>query len=290
MRYRFLRFPEGKAKAVTLSYDDGTLEDIRLSDTISKYGLKCTFNLNGGALLGENGLSVEQIKEYILDRGHEVAIHGEKHCAPGSTRAVEGIRDALNCRIELEKKLGIIIRGMAYPDSGITYFDNGSSYETIKNYLKDLDVVYARSILGDNTDFFLPQDWYNWIPSVHNSNPEIMNIIDKFLSVDMSPEVCQQRRINRSRRGAKLFYMWGHSYEFERTLGWELLEDICRKLAGKDDIWYATNMEIYEYVNAYNSLVFSADSTIVHNPTTKDIWFDVDGVLYKISSEETLTI
>ena len=47
MKYFFPRFPGGKGKAVTLSYDDGCPEDIRFSDTISKYGLKCTFNLNG---------------------------------------------------------------------------------------------------------------------------------------------------------------------------------------------------------------------------------------------------
>ena len=31
MRYRFLRFPEGKFKAVTFSYDDGLHADIRLA-------------------------------------------------------------------------------------------------------------------------------------------------------------------------------------------------------------------------------------------------------------------
>ena len=84
--------------------------------------------------------------------------------------------------------------------------------------------------------------------------------------------------------------MWGHSYEFERTQGWKLLEDICEKLSGKKDIWYATNIEIYEYVNAYNSLVFSADSSIIYNPTVTEIWFDIDGELYKISPGETLKI
>ena len=46
MRYRFLRFPGGRDKAVTLSYDDGNRNDIKFSDIITKYGLKCTFNLN----------------------------------------------------------------------------------------------------------------------------------------------------------------------------------------------------------------------------------------------------
>ena len=46
--YKFLRFPEWKYKAVTLSYDDGTVYDRKLIDILDKYGLKCTFNLNSG--------------------------------------------------------------------------------------------------------------------------------------------------------------------------------------------------------------------------------------------------
>ena len=49
-------------------------------------------------------------------------------------------------------------------------------------------------------------------------------------------------------------------------------------------------MEIYEYVAAYNSLVFSADGNMVYNPTLVDIWFDVDGKLYKIKSGERIVI
>lgn len=84
--------------------------------------------------------------------------------------------------------------------------------------------------------------------------------------------------------------MWGHSYEFERDNNWNLLDEICEKLSGKDDIWYATNGEIYDYVEAYNSLSYSADGTIIYNPTLFEIWFDVDGKLYSIKPGETLKI
>ena len=36
MGYRFLRFPGGKAKALTLSYDDGCIADKRLAETLDK--------------------------------------------------------------------------------------------------------------------------------------------------------------------------------------------------------------------------------------------------------------
>ena len=72
MRYRYLRFPGGKFKAVTFSYDDGVLPDIRLAKLFSERGLKCTFNINS-ALIGGSGrnarrLTEEEIREH-LDNG-----------------------------------------------------------------------------------------------------------------------------------------------------------------------------------------------------------------------------
>jgi hypothetical protein len=49
-------------------------------------------------------------------------------------------------------------------------------------------------------------------------------------------------------------------------------------------------MELYEYITAYRSLVYSADGTIVYNPTVKTIWFDREGKEYKIEPGETLHI
>ena len=174
MRYKFLRFPGGKPKAVTFSYDDGVREDIQLVEIINRHGIKCTFNLNNDIMRGENNFTDEEIKKYFLSNGHEVAVHGSMHRALGNVSAIDGIRDVLECRLELEKKTGKIIKGMAYPDTGITVFVNNASYESIKNYLKDLGIVYSRTLGGDNNSFQLPQDWYAWMPTAHHNNPQIM--------------------------------------------------------------------------------------------------------------------
>jgi len=286
MRYRFLRFPGGRAKAVTFSYDDGCRDDIRFAQTLDRYGLKCTFNINSG-MFGETGgngkLSPEEISQHLIAGGHEIAVHGLVHRAPGVLRPIEGIRDVLDCRLGLEKTFDRIVRGMAYPDSGIRNMQNGASYENIRQYLQDLDITYARTLGGDNDLFRLPDDWYAWMPTAHHSNPNLAEWMDKFVSMDTSS-------MYSSNRFPRLFYLWGHSYEFERNGNWDLLEQICEKLAGHEDIWYATNGEIYDYVKAYDSLVFSADGRKVYNPTLLTIWFDVDGVLYTIGSGETLTV
>ena len=285
MRYRFLRFPGGLYKAVTLSYDDGCKDDIRFSETICAHGLKCTFNINSGFTAEKEGdwhLTREQIKKYLIDTGNEIAVHGKNHRALGKVAPVDGIRDVLECRTELENDFGMIIRGMAYPDSGITRFENGADYTDIKHYLKDLGIVYSRTLGGDNDSFALPTDWHAWMPTAHHTNPELFGYIDKFLNEPMPPYNASQT--------PRLFYLWGHSFEFENNKNWDLLDRICKELSGKPDIWYATNIEIYDYVSAYDSLIFSADGSRVYNPSLITVWFSADDKLYSVKSGETLII
>ena len=279
----FLRYPEGKAKAVTFSYDDGAEADIRLASVFDKYGMKCTFNFNCNRLRGFK-FSNEQLREIFLSRGHEIAVHGAEHRANGNTRPIEGIRDVLDCRLELEERCGRIIRGMAYPNSGITRMSNFTTYEKIKSYLTELDIAYARTLGGDNDRFELPTDWHAWMPSAHHNNPNVFEYVDKFLEISFDPPVYCDRRY------PCLLYIWGHSYEFDRNDNWDRIEKICEKLAGHDDIWFATNIEICDYVESYKRLVFSADGHTVYNPTVTNIWIDVDSVLHEIPSGATVTI
>ena len=281
MAYQFLRFPGGKAKAVTLSYDDSTKDDIRFLDTINKHNLKCTFNLVSSWIGREAHTDKEFIKENILKTGHEIANHGLHHKALDSVRVLDGIQDTLNSRLCLERDFGVIVRGMAYPCRVINRFAKPEVYRQIKSYLQDLDIVYARSVGSDNDKFELPEDWHCWVPTAHHSNPKVLEFIDKFLALDVS-------KLTTPNRQPRLFYLWGHSYEFERNNNWELLDEMCEKLSGKDDTWYATNIEIYDYVQAYNALVYSADGTIIYNPTLYTLWFAIDGKTYSIQSGETL--
>lgn len=49
-RFDTLLFPGAKAKAFTLSYDDGVRQDIRLAALFRKYNVKGTFNIGYGVL------------------------------------------------------------------------------------------------------------------------------------------------------------------------------------------------------------------------------------------------
>lgn len=283
MLYVFMRYPGGKTKALTFSYDDGKESDKRLAEIFDKYQMKATFNFNNEKIRPFD-FTKEQIQEYFLSKGHEIAVHGEHHRATGNIRTIEGIREVLNNRLELEQRCGCIVRGMAYPDAGITMFGNFGTYEQVKNYLTELDIAYARTHSGDNDDFLLPKDFHAWVPSAHHDNPQIMEYVDKFLALDIMKQVHNDKRVPR------LLYIWGHSVEFDRNDNWDHIEEICRKLAFNDGIWYATNIEIYDYVQAYKRLIYSADGRLVYNPSVQTVWFDCDSKLYSVKPGETICI
>lgn len=281
MRSVFMRYPNGKAKAVTFSYDDGILQDKRLAALFDKYGMKGTFNFNSDTMRGEI-FTAQEIKDIFLSKGHEIAVHGANHRANGNTRTIEGIRDVLECRLELEEKCGQIIRGMAYPDTGINQMGNFGTYEQIKNYLIELDIAYARTLGVYTNSFTLPGDFYAWMPTAHHNTPQLMDWIDEFLNLDLSPKAYHAIRTPR------LLYIWGHSYEFDNDNNWDRIETICQKLAHNEQIWYATNMEIYNYVEAYKRLQYSANGRMIYNPTLFTVWLDVDGTLYSVKPGETI--
>ena len=286
MRYRFLRFPGGKAKAFTMSYDDGVRQDIRLAEVCCKYGVKCTFNLNSGMIHHEPGhrrLAACEIREHLQGKGHELAVHCFNHQAPGAARPIDTMQEVVKDRLGLEKEFGGIIRGMAYPDSGITKIHPGTSYETIRQILQNLGIAYARSLGGDNDRFLLPEDWYNLIPTAHHNNPQVLEFAEKFVTFDYE-------KLYSANRYPRLFYLWGHSYEFDNNDNWDRIEAILQILAGREDTWYPTNIQLRDYVAAYESLIYSADGKTVYNPSLQEVWFDVDGTLYSIKPGETLTL
>ena len=261
----FMRFPGGKAKALTLSYDDDVKTDIRFCEILDKYGLKCTFNINSGLFLKEGEVSVsgrrfktDEAIEFFnkcLDNGHEVAVHGYRHPWLESLPPSMATIDVLNDRIELEKMFGRIIRGMAYPQG--TYDDE------VVNCLRACGIAYSRTTKTTER-FDIPTDWLRMPATCHHNNPRLMELANKFL----------ERKTFRPQ--PQLFYLWGHTYEFDDNDNWNVIEEFAEYMGGRDEIWYATNIEIYEYIEDYNRLVFSADGQRVYNPTNRTLYFNND--------------
>ncbi len=121
----FIQFPKGKKKALTLSYDDGVEQDIRLIEIMKQHGLKGTFNLNSG-LYAEEGtvyppgtvhrrMTEKAVTEVYGGSGMEVAVHGLTHPfleqLPVNLCTAEVMKDREN----LERQFHTIVRGMLIP-------------------------------------------------------------------------------------------------------------------------------------------------------------------------------
>lgn len=274
----YMRFPEGKRKALTLSYDDGVESDIRLIEIMKQNGLLGTFNINSGVFAAEGTvypmgtisrkMSRSQTLSAYKESGMEVAVHSFTHPyleqLPTSLCNYEIMRD----RLELEEMFGGIIRGMAYP--------YGTYSDSVIEVLKMCGIAYARTTVTTEK-FDLPRDVYRLDPTCHHNNPRLGELTDKFLASEF-------------KKTPGLFYLWGHSYEFDRDNNWNVIEEFARRVGGHADIWYATNIDIIDYQESYKRLIFSADGKCVINPTATVLWFEVDGVTYKAAPGKTIKI
>jgi hypothetical protein len=91
-------------------------------------------------------------------------------------------------------------------------------------------VRYARTIISTHS-FNEQTELHRFHPSVYYIEDCLEEMVDRFLALETDEP--------------RLLYIWGHSYEMDAEyISWEKFEDICRKLAGRADIFYGTNREV----------------------------------------------
>lgn len=275
----YMLLKDGKAKVMTFSYDDGVVQDIRLIDIFNKYGLKGSFNINTGLYEPEDvqrekyygRMTLSEAKALYTGSGHEVAVHALTHPFLEKMTKTAVIAEILDDRRNIEAQYGTIARGMAYP--------YGTYNDTVIEALRDCGICYSRTTKATGS-FALPQDWLTLHPTCHHNDPKLMEMAERFVT----------QPVNAVRQGVQMFYVWGHSYEFDNNDNWNVIEELAAYVSGKDDIWYATNIEIYDYIQAYNALQTGVDEHIIHNPTALDVWFSKNDKTYCVKAGETLYI
>lgn len=253
-------FPGGRRKALTLSYDDGVEQDARLLEIMAKHGLKGTFNLNSGLYAPEGTiwpqghihrrLSKSAVTRLYAQSGQEVAIHCAEHGNLPLMPAAAAIQDVMRDKDALEQQFGRIIRGMAYPYGRVS--------PELARLLEGCGIAYSRTTVSTEK-FSLPEDWLQWPATCHHKNPRLMDLARSFAE-------------NMTSHFAQLFYLWGHSYEFEADDNWHVIEEFSAYIGGREDIWYATNIEIHDYLTAWRNVHTSADGKRLFNPSCIPLW------------------
>ncbi|GHU40862.1 polysaccharide deacetylase [Spirochaetia bacterium] len=217
-------------KALTFSYDDGTEYDRRLVEILNRYGMKAAFNLNSGLLSGaggweQNGVPIRRMNVKGLPElyaGHEIAVHSLTHPRLETLDAGTVLNELEQDKLNLERIFHAPVCGMAYP--------YGSYNETVVNIIRQVGLRYARGTVSTHS-FDIPVNLLTYQPTCHHKDSELMNLAEQFIR--LKPDVPQ------------VFYLWGHSYEFEVNNNWQILEDFCALIAGRDDIAYVTNAQAF---------------------------------------------
>lgn len=261
------RWPGGHLKCLTLSYDDGVVEDRRLIDIMNRHGIRGTFHLNN--LFGGTHVSASEVA--ALYAGHEVSTHMTTHPWPTQLTREEILAETLENRRHLESLVGYPVRGMSYP--------YGDCDARVIELVRMCGIEYARTTWATG-QFGLPANWLEWRPTCHHG--ECLAAAERFLELPRRDLYL----------GLHCFYVWGHSYEFARSNNWDLIETFCEKMGRRDDIWYATNMEIVDYVRAVREVRSSADGTILFNPSARSVWLTIcsDGRPHELKAGETLRL
>ena len=278
--YKSIRFPNFRLKAVTLSYDDANRQDKRLISIMKEHGLKGTFNINSGAYGGqftgeETGRMSRQeaIDLYTNCENVEIAIHGYRHLSLTNISPEVAIDEIVTDRKDLEKTYNRVVKGMAY-----AYSDYN---DQVVELLKTLGIDYARTA-NTTCKFDMPTDWLRWNTTCHHKDPRLMDLAKEFVEIQEVSRHFQNH--------LQLFYLWGHSYEFDAQNNWNVIEDFAKFIANRDDIWYATNGEIYNYMKAAHSLRYSIGGGFVGNPSAQDIYLNYFGLKRVVPAGKTIRL
>ena len=277
----FIRYPGFKTKVVTFSFDDGTVQDEKVVSILNKYGMKGTFNLNAiifkepKVLNGSTPrLSKEKALELFKDSPHEVACHGLYHGRVSANPIASEMYNTLIEREILEDVFKNIVRGMAYP--------YGAHTPSLAKALHNTGIAYSRTTKNTHR-FDIPTEddemwWMMWHPTCHHQDQKVFELAQNFLD----------RKITHY---PEMFYIWGHSVELERKEnGEEDFEKLCKMLSLDEEIYFATNIEIYDIFKNYNRLRFSLDCKTVHNPSSKSVFINAGGKDYEIPAGSTVKL
>lgn len=259
-RFDTLVFPGGKTRAFTLSYDDGVIQDRRLAELFRQYGLKCTFNLNSAILgrqetrhdPGKKELDVSKLPAEAVSevyRSHEIGGHGLHHSYLDSIGTPLAMYELIEDKRSLEQLAGRPLKMFAYP--------YGRYDHQVLELLALAGYQGARTVHSTHR-FDIPENFLAWDPTCHHADPQLMTLAEQFVSgTDQNP---------------LLFYVWGHAYELDGDHNWDVMENLSRFMAEhRDKIWFAANGEIIDYVNAYRRLEYSADGSMIYNPSALDV-------------------
>jgi len=262
-------YPQGKAKAFNITYDDGVIQDVRFVSLLNQYGLKGTFNLNSELMWQEFswthqcGMEVRRLPQNVavnLYRGHEVASHTLTHPYMHDLSEEEILCQLGQDKANLEEIFGQEICGFAVP---FTYYS-----PLIADCARRCGFTYAR-MSEERYTYVPPENDYYWAAGAFHISPGFADFVNGFWDTDQELALCQ---------------IVGHSYDLDAENMWEQMEAIIKKVAESPDILSMTNLELVRYLRAMKTAEISQEG--IWNPSDEELWFEVDGIVAVVGPGE----
>ena len=270
-------FPQGKSKALILSFDDGRIADRHLVKLMNDYGLVGTFHLNSNKLGTKDYLTKEEIKD--LFKGHEVSGHTANHPSLTTLSKVDVIYEVVEDRKELERLTAYPVRGMSYPF--------GNTNDFVIEAITGSGIEYARTV-GDTYNYNMPTEFLKWQPTIHLFGKT--NYIPNDTANDRK-ELGQFYQLTTDflkANSLSLFYVWGHSWEYDGPGNkWAEVEKFFKMISHNPDIYYTTQIALVDYINAFKNLKFSVDKTMVVNLSSINVFIKMNGEVLTIEAGST---
>lgn len=263
MSIKFDLFPGNKRRAVTFSYDDGAKFDRILVEKFDKYGAKCTFNLNSANIekrFDESAYRIDEGFVKSISERHEIACHAQTHPFMEKLPLDMMVREVYRDRDSLENLIGKPVVGMAYP--------YGTYDESVVNALRSCGIKYCRTTHATN-GFGSQDNWLRLNPTCHHNGA--LALVDAFFNT-------------KPWHNLPIFYVWGHSFEFDGQNNWAVMDELLCRLSARDDIWYATNIELCDYMQAIKNLRITADESAVYNPSAVTVYASVGDKTVELKS------
>jgi len=267
-------YPDGKYKALIMSYDDGLDDDIALAQLFDRYGIIGTFHLNSGLLdtktIWNEGKPNEILQTYLskdtlvhVFKNHEIAVHGTYH------KALVGLSDK-----EILEEINVDIENLTIlSDRKISSmaYAFGSTNDHVAEVIGTTPLTNARTVKS-SYNFDLPKDYYLWNPTCHDS--EALEYLEAYISLD-SPSL-------------SLFYVWGHSWELRDTLRNQNILKFCNKIGDRDDIWYTGAGNFADYHASLKALEIGPQQ-IVNPEGNGVVYYREKGQLKSLDPGQKLT-
>lgn len=272
--FKGFTYPKGKYKALIMSYDDGTSQDIKLVALFNKNNIVGTFNLNSGILGTKRGWKQKGkmvYQKYVskdslnsIYKNHEISAHGAFHKNFTNISDNELLEEVKNDIITLEKQTGQKIVSLAYPF--------GSANAHVAKLVASTGINNARTV-NDTHSFDLPNNFLLWNPTTHDS--KALDDMQRYLELD--------------NQNLSLFYVWGHSWELDDEKRWENMTKFCQAMGKETNIWFVGSGEYTAYLQALNKVEIK-DHEIINPKDNQTVWVHLSNGVRELKSGERIEI